>query len=112
MSGQTLAIPLPSGWCMTLCPTSSGHPPGHTGGMATASSELWCRLAGPAGWDSGWHRVQGSRSVVRAREWWDLVERVEDLRDAWLETVGGPWPPPRYDDVYFRGRAWLDEVAS
>lgn len=99
---------LPSGWRVALCSTGSGNPPGHHGGMATCSSEMWCRLVRDA-WDSGWHRC-GIKSLLKAKAWWDLVESEADIREAWDGCVGGVWPPPRYDDVYFKGREWLDSL--
>jgi hypothetical protein len=112
--------PLPNGWHVAICPTSSGNPPGHVGGMATASSELWCRLrnpgkvnptTGPDGWDSGWHRVELSKSLFTVRAWWDLVESEADIREAWLITVGGAYPPPRYDSIYALGVEWLETLS-
>jgi hypothetical protein len=44
------------------------------------------------------------------REWFDLVETEADLRVAWCETVGGIWPPPRYDDVWRKGVALLNSL--
>ena len=112
---------LPEGWRVALCHTGSGNPPGFHGGMATCSSELWCRLINPAkvdettgadGWDSGWHRVTVSRSMVAAAQWWNLVESYRDIKDAWIGCVGEPWPPPRYDAVYFHGTEWLTALGA
>ena len=68
---------------------------------------LHCRLIQPDGWDSGWHPTRRS-SWTAAAEWWDLVETPADIRDAWIGCVGGAWPPPRYDEVYFQGIDWLN----
>lgn len=97
---------LPDGWRVALCHTSNGNPPGFVGGMSTNSTELWCRVTGPTGFDSGWTRCH-SRSLMRAREWWDIVSAESDIPDAWTGTTDEPWPPPRYDAVYFHGAEWL-----
>lgn len=101
---------LPDGWSVLLTGTGSGNPPGHTGGMTTNSCETWVRLLRSGGgavmWDSGWHRG-GERSLTKLTNWWKAVERAADIPDAWDITVGGAWPPPRYDDTYFKGVAWL-----
>lgn len=104
-------VSLPGGWFVLLAGTSSGNAPGHTGGMTTNASETWVRLVRfenvAAAWDSGWHRA-GERSLLKLTRWWEAVERAEDIPDAWDITVGGAWPPPRYDETYFKGVAWLE----
>ena len=106
---------LPDGWRVALCHTSNGNPPGLVGGMSTNSTELWCRLTNPSkvdatsgadGYDTGWHSCS-RKSLMHSRQWWELVESAADIKDAWLGCVGGVWPPPRYDAVYFHGAEWL-----
>lgn len=98
---------LPGGWRLYLATTGSWAPPG-AGGWAPASSETWLRLV-RGEWDSGWHRAELTRSIVRLTQWWSLVERERDIEDAWRITVSDVWPPPRYDESYFR---WLAEVGT
>lgn len=100
---------LPTGHTVTLTHTSTGLPPNDPSGLSLNCSELWARLT-RGGWDSGWHRVELTRSMRATREWFDLVETEADLRVAWCETVGGIWPPPRYDDVWRKGVALLNSL--
>lgn len=101
-------IDLPGGAVVLLAGTGGSNPPGHTGGMQTNSCEAWVRLV-RGEWDSGWHRAQ-DRSLVKLAAWWGLAWSDDDIPDVWALTVGGVWPPPRYDDVFYKGVAWLDGV--
>ena len=44
--------------------------------------------------------------ALRAR----VQQRLQELRERpeWI----APDPPPRYDEVFFRGTRWLDELAA
>ena len=95
-------ITFPFGRTIELRHTSTGLPPNEPSGISLNASDLWARLTYP-GWDSGWHRVGVTRSIRETREWFDLVETPADLRVAWCETVGGVWPPPRYDETWAKG---------
>lgn len=75
---------LPDGWTVELCGSSTGRKPGQTGGMSTNSSTLWCRLI-HGEWTTGWHAVC-TKSQVRTRQWWLLVESVPDIDVAWSAT--------------------------
>ncbi len=89
-----ITIPLPAGWTVTLQQSSNGNPPDRQGGMSTNCSTLWCRLTNTSGADSGWRRVESDKSITKVRRWWDAVEYSRnDIRDAWIATVGGEWPP-------------------
>ncbi len=79
------------------------------GGQHVNCVTLHCRIVQPDGWDSGWHPTWRS-SWVASAEWWDLVETAADIPDAWAGCVGGAWPPPRYDEVYFEGVEWLNNL--
>lgn len=39
-----------------------------------------------------------------------LRERFRELREK--PKVAPPNPPPRYDEVFFRGTQWLDQLAA
>lgn len=99
---------LPTGHTVTLTYTSTGFPPDDPGGLSINSTYLWVRVT-REGWDSGWHRAD-LNSRRKAQEWFDLVETKADLREAWAGVVGGVWPPPRYDDVWREGVAWLNTL--
>ncbi len=43
---------------------------------------------------------------LRAR----IQQRLQELREK--PQVLPPNPPPRYDEVFFRGTQWLDELAA
>ena len=80
----------------------------YRGGQQAGSPRPECRVTKP-GWDSGWHGAHVG-SVFKLKAWWDLVEVEADIPVAWAETVGGIWPPPRYDDVFEEGAKWLDTL--
>lgn len=102
--GTTIALPRP--WVrVEIAATSNASPPDQQGGQSCARGTTWVRLVGDD-FDSGWHAT--SRSLHRVREWWLAVETPDDVPDAWEGSVETPWPPPRYDDAFRAGVAWLD----
>lgn len=101
-----MTIDLPGGYTVAIESTSRSGPPGSTG-MQGNRGATWVRLA-RAGWDSGWHEaIQGT---TKTAVWWHLVESEADVKEAWLGSVGGVWPPPRYDEVWAAGVAWLESL--
>ena len=94
-------IDLPNGAYVLLAGSSTGNPPGHTGGMTTNSSTTWVRLVRGA-WDSGWHNAD-TKSIVKIEQWWRCVQTEADICDAWEITTGSAWPPSCPDSAYLKG---------
>lgn len=100
-----MTIPLPDGWTVEIEGTSTGFPPDDPSGLSLNCSACFVRLRGS--WDSGWHEAT-RKSPGWVRDWWLLVESKADIKEAWLGSVGGVWPPPRYDETWKQGVSWLE----
>lgn len=104
-------IPLPDGYVVTLQLTSNGNAPDSDSRLSLNDSALWIRLVRP-GWDSGWHKSD-RKSLGVTRVWWDIVATAADIPEAWCQSTGQQvWPPPRYDDVYWQGVNWLNNIGA
>lgn len=65
--------------------------------------------------DHGWVRMNGDQDPGNCRRCREQMrtrrERVKQIQQDLKEGRREPSPPPRYDDVYYQGTAWLDSLA-
>ncbi len=41
----------------------------------------------------------------------EIRRKIRERAEARRQSMVPPMPPPRYDEVYFAGVAWLDRIA-